>query len=117
MVDVILNILLLLNYVEFKWFLKKDGFLLKVVLEVNYLCELCEFIYVDEKSSYLNELVILWLVEKLSVEYVEWVIYKVLIVKELFVDFFEMMLFGWYIEVDKKSELLGNLLEELIVDL
>ncbi|MBA5735303.1 rRNA (guanine-N1)-methyltransferase, partial [Escherichia coli] len=53
--DVILNILSPSNYVEFKRLLKKDGFLLKVVPEANYLRELREFIYVDEKSSYSNE--------------------------------------------------------------
>ncbi|EPA8844270.1 putative RNA methyltransferase [Listeria monocytogenes] len=115
--DVILNILSPSNYVEFKRLLKKDGFLLKVVPEANYLRELREFIYVDEKSSYSNESVTSRLAEKLSVEHVERVTYKAPIAKELFADFLEMTPLGWHIEADKKSELLGNPPEELTVDL
>lgn len=85
--------------------------------EANYLRELREFIYVDEKSSYSNESVTSRLAEKLSVEHVERVTYKAPIAKELFADFLEMTPLGWHIEADKKSELLGNPPEELTVDL
>ncbi|CBY55273.1 similar to rRNA (guanine-N1-)-methyltransferase, C-terminal part [Listeria monocytogenes SLCC2372] len=102
---------------EFKRLLKKDGFLLKVVPEANYLRELREFIYVDEKSSYSNESVTSRLAEKLSVEHVERVTYKAPIAKELFADFLEMTPLGWHIEADKKNELLENPPEELTVDL
>ncbi|MBC1770274.1 methyltransferase domain-containing protein [Listeria welshimeri] len=115
--DVILNILSPSNYQEFKRLLKTDGFLLKVVPEANYLRELREFIYVDEKSSYSNESVITRLAEKLTVEHVERVTYKAPIAKALFADFLEMTPLGWHIEADKKSELLANPPEELTVDL
>ncbi|UHP09349.1 methyltransferase domain-containing protein [Listeria marthii] len=115
--DVILNILSPSNYEEFKRLLQTDGFLLKVVPEANYLRELREFIYVDEKSSYSNESVTSRLAEKLTVEHVERVTYKAPIAKDLFADFLEMTPLGWHIEADKKSELLGNPPEELTVDL
>ncbi|MBC1550346.1 methyltransferase domain-containing protein [Listeria sp. FSL L7-1434] len=115
--DVLLNILSPSNYEEFKRLLKTDGFLLKVVPEANYLRELREFIYVDEKSSYSNESVTSRLAEKLTVEHVERVTYKAPIAKELFADFLEMTPLGWHIAADKKSELLANPPEDLTVDL
>ncbi|MBC2250168.1 rRNA (guanine-N1)-methyltransferase [Listeria sp. FSL L7-0123] len=115
--DVLLNILSPSNYEEFKRLLKTDGLLLKVVPEANYLRELREFIYVDEKSSYSNESVTSRLAEKLTVEHVERITYKAPIAKDLFADFLEMTPLGWHIEADKKSELLGNPPEELTVDL
>ncbi|MBC2185950.1 methyltransferase domain-containing protein [Listeria sp. FSL L7-0253] len=115
--DVLLNILSPSNYEEFKRLLKTDGFLLKVIPEANYLRELREFIYVDEKSSYSNESVTSRLAEKLTVEHVERVTYKAPIAKELFADFLEMTPLGWHIAADKKSELLANPPEDLTVDL
>ncbi|EIS4900211.1 methyltransferase domain-containing protein [Listeria innocua] len=115
--DVILNILSPSNYEEFKRLLKTDGFLLKVVPEANYLRELREFIYVDEKSNYSNESVTSRLAEKLTVEHVERVTYKAPIANELFADFLEMTPLGWHIDKDKKSELLINPPKELTVDL
>ncbi|PZG39484.1 rRNA (guanine-N1)-methyltransferase [Listeria ivanovii] len=115
--DVILNILSPSNYEEFNRLLKKDGFLLKVVPEENYLRELREFIYVDEKSSYSNESVTSRLAEKLTVEQMERVTYQSPIAKTLFADFLEMTPLGWHIDAEKKRDLLANPPQELTVDL
>ncbi|WP_271000378.1 putative RNA methyltransferase [Listeria seeligeri] len=115
--DVILNILSPSNYEEFTRLLKTDGYLLKVVPEENYLRELREFIYMDEKSSYSNDSVTSRLAEKLTVEHMERVTYKAPIAKELFADFLEMTPLGWHIDAEKKRELVANPPQELTVDL
>ncbi|MBF2664383.1 putative RNA methyltransferase [Listeria seeligeri] len=115
--DVILNILSPSNYEEFKRLLLDEGFLIKVVPEANYLRELREFIYMDEKSTYSNDSVTTRLAERLTVENVEQITYMAPIAKDLFADFLEMTPLGWHISEEKKAELLANPPEALTVDL
>ncbi|MBC1598605.1 putative RNA methyltransferase [Listeria seeligeri] len=115
--DVILNILSPSNYEEFKRLLLDEGFLIKVVPEANYLRELREFIYMDEKSTYSNDSVTTRLAERLTVENIEQITYMAPIAKDLFADFLEMTPLGWHISEEKKAELLANPPEALTVDL
>ena len=53
--DVLLNILSPSNYREFERLLKDDGILIKVIPQKNYLIELRQLFYEDEKQEYSNE--------------------------------------------------------------
>jgi len=66
--DVILNILSPANYAEFKRVLRRDGFLVKVLPDSDYLKELRDFIYKEtDRNNYSNEDVLKHLEENVRV--------------------------------------------------
>jgi len=66
--DVILNIMSPANYAEFKRILKRDGFLVKVLADSDYLKEIRNFIYGEtDKNNYSNEGVLKHLEENVRI--------------------------------------------------
>lgn len=115
--DTILNILSPSNYSEFKRLLKKEGQVIKVVPNPDYLKELRELKEEkeDENENYSNEQVVQKFEEHFEVVNKIPVTYKVLLPKDLVSDFINMTPLGWHI--DKNHENLITKLNEITVDL
>lgn len=112
--DTILNILSPSNYSEFDRLLKKDGQVIKVVPNPDYLKEL-RALKEEKETPYSNERVVQKFedhfddVEKITITY------TVDLFEDMVEDFMNMTPLGWYI--DKEYEEIITKLNEVTVDL
>lgn len=116
--DTILNIFSPSNYEEFERLLKKEGRIIKVVPERDYLIELRRLFYHDqkEKQTYSNQLVI----DKFKEHFVEIetkrIRYTFSLTKQNFSDLMKMTPLGWGASVEAKKYALNHPLSSITVD-
>lgn len=112
--DTILNILSPSNYSEFKRLLKKEGQVIKVVPNPDYLKELRN-LKDETDSSYSNERVVKKFEEHFDSVKKMTVTYTVDLSEDLVEDFINMTPLGWHI--DNKHEDLITEMDNITVDL
>lgn len=116
--DTILNIFSPSNYEEFERLLKKDGLIIKVVPENDYLIELRKLFYHDqkEKQTYSNQLVI----EKFKEHFLEIetrrISYSFSLTKENFLDLMMMTPLSWGASEEAKQYATDHPLAKITVD-
>ncbi|ALS01233.1 50S rRNA methyltransferase [Enterococcus silesiacus] len=116
--DTVLNIFSPSHYQEFKRVLKKDGTVIKVVPEANYLKELRAAFYPDDKSkqTYSNEKVLAKFAKEMDVLVDERVTFTFAVPKEYRLDLLEMSPLEWGVAESVKEELQKNPLSEITID-
>lgn len=116
--DTLLNIFSPSNYEEFERLLKKDGLIIKVVPEKDYLIELRKLFYHDqkEKQSYSNQLVI----DKFKDHFLEIetkrIRYSFSLSKQNFLDLMKMTPLSWGASAEAKEYALNHPLSEITID-
>lgn len=116
--DTILNIFSPSNYQEFKRLLKKDGKLIKVIPNQDYLIELRKLFYQDqvEKQSYQNADVLAKFQEHFPQAEVINCRYQFDLTEELFKDLVKMTPLGWGASTEAKQFANENPLSTITVD-
>lgn len=115
----ILNILSPSNYAEFYRVLQKDGQVIKVVPQSDYLKELREAFYPDDasKQNYSNELVIQKFKQAFSLNEHKRITYSFKVPQEKQLSLLEMSPLEWGVSEDQKERLSQKPLEKVTVDL
>lgn len=111
----ILNIFSPSQYSEFRRVLKKDGQVLKVVPQENYLKELREKVF-PEGKPYSNQAVIERFKEEMSHVRQRRVTYEFDIPDKLQLDFLEMSPLEWQATAEIKAQLIANPLKKITID-
>lgn len=116
--DTILNIFSPSHYSEFKRVLKKDGLVVKVIPEENYLKELRVAFYPNDskKQTYSNEKVRAKFAEEMSILTDKHIQFVFKVPQERRLDLLEMSPLEWQVDPKIKKELKKAPLEEVTVD-
>ncbi|MBO0440454.1 methyltransferase domain-containing protein [Candidatus Enterococcus ikei] len=116
--DTVLNIFSPSHYQEFQRVLKKDGTVIKVIPETNYLKELRAAFYPEDeiKQTYSNEKVLAKFSKEMDVLANERVTFTFAIPKENRLDLLEMSPLEWGVAEHVKEELKRNPLSEITID-
>lgn len=114
----ILNIFSPSHYQEFQRVLKKEGTVLKVIPETDYLKELRAAFYPENerKQTYSNENVLARFSKEMTILVNERVTYTFAIPKENRLDLLEMSPLEWGVAEQVKEELQKNPLTEITID-
>lgn len=116
--DTILNIFSPSHYQEFQRVLKKDGAVIKVIPETNYLKELRAAFYPEDeaKQQYSNEKVLAKFSNEMDILVNERVTFTFAVPKENQLDLLEMSPLEWGATEQIKEELQKNPLTEITID-
>ncbi|MGX7263185.1 methyltransferase domain-containing protein [Enterococcus crotali] len=116
--DTVLNIFSPSHYQEFKRVLKKDGAVIKVIPEANYLKELRAAFYPNDKSKqiYSNEKVLAKFAKEMDVLVDERVTFTFAVPKECRLDLLEMSPLEWGVSDHVKEAVQKNPLSEITID-
>jgi 23S rRNA (guanine745-N1)-methyltransferase/PadR family transcriptional regulator PadR len=116
--DTILNIFSPSNYKEFDRLLKKDGQVIKVVPEKDYLIELRQLFYRDQedKQTYSNEVVIAKFKEHFPMLEIKHVKYSFELTPALFEDLMKMTPLSWGASPESKEYALTHPLNKVTID-
>ncbi|EUJ19569.1 rRNA (guanine-N1-)-methyltransferase [Listeria aquatica FSL S10-1188] len=115
-VDVILNMLSPASYDEFSRLLSREGLLIKVIPEADYLQELRRFFYQDERQTYSNEAVANRFYEHFDVVYEKRITKQKTLQKDEQMDLLAMTPLGFQIPVEKKEAFLENGSDQITLD-
>ncbi|EOH98946.1 ribosomal RNA large subunit methyltransferase A [Enterococcus moraviensis ATCC BAA-383] len=116
--DTVLNIFSPSHYQEFKRVLKKDGTVIKVIPEADYLKELRAAFYPDDetKQTYSNEKVLTKFSKEMDVLVDERVTFTFAIPEEYRLDLLEMSPLEWGVAEEVKEAIQKNPLSEITID-
>ncbi|WP_206912337.1 23S rRNA (guanine745-N1)-methyltransferase [Enterococcus sp. DIV0840] len=116
--DTVLNIFSPSHYHEFKRVLKKDGSVIKVIPETDYLKELRAAFYPGDeiKQTYSNEKVLAKFSKEMDILVDERVTFTFAIPKENQLDLLEMSPLEWGVAEEVKEEIQKNPLTEITID-
>ncbi|WP_086312228.1 23S rRNA (guanine745-N1)-methyltransferase [Enterococcus sp. 7F3_DIV0205] len=116
--DTILNIFSPSHYQEFQRVLKKEGTVIKVIPEVNYLKELRVAFYPDDeiKQTYSNEKVLAKFSEEMDVLNDDRVTFTFSIPEQNRLDLLEMSPLEWGVSEQIKEEIQRNPLSKITID-
>lgn len=113
----ILNIFSPSHYQEFDRVLTEDGLVVKVVPQENYLRELRQAFYGNEKQAYSNEQVVARFKEEMANVSQERVTYEFSVPPALRLDLLEMSPLEWSVSPEKKAALQQEPLEKITIDI
>ena len=116
--DTILNIFSPSHYQEFQRVLKKDGTVIKIIPEKEYLKELRSAFYPDDKSkqTYSNEKVLAKFSKEMDILVDERVTYTYSIPEENRLDLLEMSPLEWGVAAQVKDKIQKQPLSEITID-
>lgn len=116
--DTVLNIFSPSHYNEFQRVLKKDGTVIKVIPETDYLKELRAAFYPGDelKQTYSNEKVLAKFSKEMNILVDERVTFTFAIPKENRLDLLEMSPLEWGVAEEVKEEIQKHPLSEITID-
>lgn len=116
--DTILNIFSPSHYQEFQRVLKKDGTVIKVIPEAEYLKELRAAFYPEDetKQTYSNEKVLAKFSKKMDVLINEQITFTFSVPEEYRLDLLEMSPLEWGVAEKVKEAIKKNPLSEITID-
>ncbi len=116
--DIVFNIFTPSNYSQFNRILKKDGILIKVIPNSNYLVELRNIFYDDtDKQKYSNEKVIKHFSDNLRIIEQDNILYTVELDRENLERIIQMTPLSWEVSSEKIQKALDMKIDSITIDL